>query len=451
MPNHQQTTPVNTIENSTAAVQVDLNFQITSRQVLGQLLNVPENNALNYITSMANIGQKAEIYDFPYYIAGSESYNVNMGGVAIELKLSESDAFYKSVIKDFLEGELSALTGITFYEVASKNESLFDIGLFESDEKNRVDYYGQGGQDVLGARNLFGNGSERWGLLTYRPVPLDAGYTAEFSKARATRTIKHEILHGFGLSHPDSPNGFNPAYNDLDTLMSYNNTDPLPNSTLTTADKAATKQIMNRFLYGGSLTSLGKKSFNIDKSVAYHLDELGEFPNTISEPKSQGLKSNDKLAFFDDNDNVFFNPINRTFKTATGELSIDRNDDTSKENDLVIADPNQSLHISGDGDDLIYVFKGNTFVEPGDGKDTILLEKNNGSQNIILDGFSYEHDTVLNFELEDLLTVSNASLDSIGILQAGGNFIVTNGGDLLATVTSNITDVDAFASRIIFA
>ena len=233
--------------------------------------------------------------------------------------------------------------------------------------------------------------------------------------------------------------------------MSYNNTEPLPNSTLTTTDKAATKQIMNRFLYGGSLTSLGKKSFNIDKSVAYQLDKLGEFPNTISEPKSQGLKSNDKLAFFDDNDNVFFNPINRTFKTATGELSIDRNDDPSKENDLVIADPNQSLHISGDGDDLIYVFKGNTFVEPGDGKDTILLEKNNGSQNIILDGFSDEYDTVLNFELEVLLTVSNASLDSIGILQAGGNFIVTNGGDLLATVTSNITDVDAFASRFIFA
>ena len=109
---------------------------------------------------MASTGQKAEIYDFRCYITGSESYNINMGGVAIELKLSESDAFYKSVIKDSFEGELSALTGINFYEVASKNESLFDISLLESDEKNRVDYYGQGGQDILGARNLFGNGSE---------------------------------------------------------------------------------------------------------------------------------------------------------------------------------------------------------------------------------------------------------------------------------------------------
>ena len=88
-----------------------------------------------------------------------------------------------------------------------------------SDNENLADYAGLA---------FFNDGKAH---ATWKTTTLEGSELSSETKY----VINHEILHGFGLMHPDN-DGFNEAFNANDTLMSYNRTG---NSQLTKLDLAA--------------------------------------------------------------------------------------------------------------------------------------------------------------------------------------------------------------------
>jgi hypothetical protein len=123
--------PINTVQESTKAVQVDLDMQYSARKLLSQLAGFsvnPQTGAQELIGS----------YSFPYYIAKDEGYVVDFNGKSQTLNFRAPSDYYAGVIRDTFENELSAILGIKFYEVDNRAESLFDVAMFDDEEKRKI-------------------------------------------------------------------------------------------------------------------------------------------------------------------------------------------------------------------------------------------------------------------------------------------------------------------------
>ena len=215
--------PRSSVAAATAAVQSFPGFSETLGRILAQ-----RKDQRSYI---------------PYYVFNDEVQNINLGGINISIKFDPPGAdYYPTIAESF--SDITLATGLSFKEVASKSDSLFDIGRLE-DGYSRFEYYGPDGAYVLGQSLALGNEfGQLWRLKTWGESLIDN----PSSKVLDTQaTIRHEIGHSVGLSHHDPEgggvDGDNSAFNQLDTVMSYNVTDP-PNALYTDADINALKNML---------------------------------------------------------------------------------------------------------------------------------------------------------------------------------------------------------------
>ena len=179
--------------------------------------------------------------------------------------------------------------GISFAEVSDPTQSLFDVGRLE-DKSSRIEYYTAPDVptplEVAGQSSAYANNSEQlWRLMTFRESDIE-GASKKFNELDTISTIWHELGHTVGLTHPDDY-GYNPDFNQLDTVMSYNITQP-PNPYYTDADRAALMSISAKL----SLTPAGLAPVQIDKSSIYVYDEESQriIQKTIRERKGRSEK-----------------------------------------------------------------------------------------------------------------------------------------------------------------
>jgi hypothetical protein len=259
-------------------------------------------------------------------------------------------------------------------------------------------------------RSVYGNKDGTiWGLLTWRELSQRESSNRDFATARATRTIKHEILHGFGLSHPNGPYGGNPKFNDLDTVMSYNNTSPLPNYVYTAADRTAAVEILNRIKYGSLLPDLGPKMLSLDKSIGYNTRENGDV-----------IIGTDQSKELDDVSTVVAQPKGTSF------------------NDRIFARASTDKIQAFAGDDQIISGGNRLTIAGGPGYDQIYLGEK--KQKVILDAKNVEYDTIFDFGENDIVFIEGGTRKNTSISLVGETSFVTVGGSLVAVVEGILTD-----------
>ena len=396
------TAPVNTVEASAKATQVDLGMQSAARAVLEQL-------GTGEISFSMDGSGSAGIYSFPYYIFSDEKIKANFNGIELSLNFGSPSDYYKDAITGLFD-ELSSITGISFHQVANRENSLFDIAMLDNREE-RISYYGS--PYVLGMRGLYGNEQGKlWNLLTWRELSSDENEDREFAKARATRTIKHEVLHGLGLSHPDGPSGQNPEFNDLDTIMSYVNTDPAPNFNLTDADKIAIREVRDRLLYGSRMevVNAGKKDLNLNKTKYLQAAEDGSGLVANRDLKKPGYKISDEASSSDD--------------ILKGGKRIN----------------------SFEGDDIIYARKSTKSISGDDGYDRIYLAE--GRQKVIIENGSEGYDSVINFSKNDRIIIDGYEPETLVVQSYGSTHMIFSEDDLIAVIDSNFSGADAMFGKL---
>lgn len=173
--------------------------------------------------------------------------------------------------------KLARLWELIFTEVSDPDQSLFDVARIEDPASRSFRYisdYGYG-TGALGLSQPFGNRNGKvWRLASFRESPFQDIAQKE---ADTRATIRHELGHSFGLSHPGAQqDGYNPAFNQLDTVMSYNVPNP-PNEFLTDSDISAYKQVFNELnVVDMVLNGASSGPVQIDKSDPYFYDEQSQ-------------------------------------------------------------------------------------------------------------------------------------------------------------------------------
>lgn len=392
------TSPRNDVDTTIAAVQSYPGFSATFNKILEQRSN---NQA--YI---------------PYYVYKEESQNVNLGGIPIKVKFDNPGDVYYSTIADAF-ADVSLITGVAFKEVSSKAGSLLDIGRLE-DGHSQSQYYGSGG--VLGMSLALGNelGSlwrlQTWGESQYGDSSTDLLDTQA--------TIRHEIGHALGLSHPDpdggGADGNNPLFNQLDSVMSYNMTTP-PNSFYTEADQIALRSIFS------SIQGLE----NIEPLINIKKDNTRIFEYSDD---NQALTSYRKKKW---------NPVD----PITGER-LQASSSASEISDLLVTSRGNDSVDAGDGDDWVSTGRGDDIVEGGDGvnrirtgpgRDTVIIRYREGRE-----GFDAVHD----FSKVDRLQLIGFDTDGLMLTSFGKRSVLTHYEDLIGVFDHTLTfgvNVDVIA------
>jgi len=252
--------PASTVSETVPAIQSNFDFPVT----LGNILRESESGTLN----------------LPYYIYGQKEeelkgYDVGYPGYSIVFKYADPGQYLETIKQAFVE--IGEIMGVNFTEVSDPDQSLFDVARIEDPASRSFRYisdYGYG-TGVLGLSQAFGNrNSKVWRLASFR----ESSFQDIAQKEADTRaTIRHELGHSFGLSHPGAQqDGYNPAFNQLDTVMSYNVPNPA-NEFLTESDISAYKQIFNELnVVDMVLNGASSGPVQIDKSDPYFYDEQSQ-------------------------------------------------------------------------------------------------------------------------------------------------------------------------------
>lgn len=132
-----------------------------------------------------------------------------------------------------------------------------------------------------------------------------------------------------------------------------------------------------------------------------------------------GASGDDQIDGGAGNDIIFGNGGEDTLTGGTG-------------NDQIFGRSQAESIFGGDGDDLIYANGGDDFINSGSGLDTIFLGA--GDAEVIVEaggGF----DTLINFQL-GMTTLGVSDINNLSIIDGGAGVEISQGGDLLAIVSS---------------
>jgi hypothetical protein len=291
--------------------------------------------------------------------------------------------------------DVSDAIGLKFKRVDDPQNSLFDVAHLA--DYVRVDYYieNKKPRSILGQSMAYSNNEKSgiWKLLTFTDTP-DGTIGKKNADLDTIATIKHEIGHAFGLSHPgEKQDGFNPKFNLFDTLMSYNITDPV-NSNYTKADKSALNIVASDIqkLPDGAIPS----PITIDKSDPVTFDEetqknaakISDIKKLHISKQSFNQNSSDKkldskhdfLTGMIGDDQISSGHGWDIVKTGRGSdyIHSGRGNDFIKsgnDHDIVRGGSGSDFIHGGRGDDKLFGGAGIDIIKAGPGQDTIVINR----------------------------------------------------------------------------
>ena len=391
-----ETQPKNSLAHTTEAIQYYDDFVSTLERILGQ--------------------RQSGNPSATYYIYDSEDIaSVNYAGVDITLKASDPGSYANEIRNAFKA--ISEMFGISFAEVSDPTQSLFDVGRLE-DKSSRIEYYTAPDVptplEVAGQSSAYANNSEQlWRLMTFRESDIE-GASKKFNQLDTISTIWHELGHTVGLTHP-ADYGYNPDFNQLDTVMSYNITQP-PNPYYTDADRAALMSISAKL----SLTPAGLAPVQIDKSSIYVYDE--ESQRIIRNIKSFAAEADS---------------ITGTKGSPEGDVFMPESTD-----DLIKAGGGDDLIKAGGGIDLIKAGNGDDIINGGNGIDKIFTGKGSDTVKIKNMVNSSGFDSIVDFSDDDTIRLIGFQPNALRLEHYGRNTLLMYHEDVIAAVGHDINFAD---------
>lgn len=260
---------------------------------------------------------------------------------------------------------------------------------------------------------LANNSDQVWRLVTFSES--DYG-NQKFDKLDTIQTIWHELGHTVGLTHPGKDgNGSNADFNQLDTVMSYNPTEPR-NPYYTEADREALKEISAKL----SLAATGIEPLQIDKSTVYIYDEASQ--TSLRNLKGSAVEA-DSIA------GAKGSTESEVFTTgSTGDLV-----NAGGGNDLIKAGGGVDLINAGDGDDIINGGNNIDKIFTGKGSDTVKIKN---KANLI--GF----DSIIDFSSDDTIRLVGFQPKGLRLEHYGDNTLLFYRNDVIAAVGYDINFAD---------
>ena len=293
--------------------------------------------------------------------------------------------------------EYEALTGGTIRFEEVNVDDLATISFYYSKEINHPD-----GTVTLGMSTDTTNGiGDKWRNVYYNTGGQEGLAGLNLIK----NTIVHEMGHTVGFSHPTdlatdlaqekAGNGFNSIYNYVDSIMSYNRTDPAGYA-LTDSDKNAYRHLWQSF--GGSEDIASTSG----KSLRKH-DGFGE-ATTANGGKPSGLAS--------------LKNQNRDYITG---LSGD---------DWYVGDQSDDTWHGGEGNDSYFYKGGFDFASGGDGEDTFYIDPLNANGYLTINDFTAGQDKIVLQSDEDY-----------GVIAFGGaTFVLASDTDKVVFLKGEFTE-----------
>lgn len=390
----------------------------------------------------------------PYYVyKEGETLTKTYGFTPYKVKFEGSDK-YASAIKSAFS-DIGKIIGVEFYQVNKPNKSLFDVGRLES--ASRKVYYKKefpGKEDnILGLSAAYGNGDYVWRVMTYSESPILDTETPPLLQAEldTASTIRHEIGHAFGLSHPGpNQNGFNEKFNQLDTVMSYNITDPAnPNYTL--SDQAALDQIASKITFtprkGVRLSSAvidksEPRAFNEKtQSVIPGHSEIKSISNSkrFSARKNSDLKvkaKHDYIIGIHDDDDISSGHGSDFVKSGKGNDKIH----AGRGHDSIKAGNGHDVIRGGHGTDFIHGGKGDDRISGGKGIDIIKAGRGRDVFVIRYKHLNTGYDSLVGFTDEDKIVLKGFhNLDKLFIQPLDNKSLLNYGCKVVASIDASIT------------
>ena len=392
--------------------------------------------------------------EIPYYIYKTgETISKNYNGIKFKGTFSGGwPNDYTDAIGNALT-DVGNIIGAKFKKVDDPSKSLFDFGKLAG--LSRSYYYAEekNSQNILGLSAAYGNGDSVWRLMTYSETsrPDIAGretLTKSQVRSLTSQTIKHEIGHAFGLSHPGKEqNGWNKSFNQSDTLMSYNASNP-PNYNYTAADQAALS------LIGSDITDpyRARPAISIDKSNPLPYDEVAQsVTTTLSDIRQlhklekdsnhdfSGTTSDsrhDLLTGMDSAANISSGPGWDIIKTGKGKDYIH----AGKGNDFIKSGKGNDIALGGSGTDFIHGGRGNDKLIGGAGIDLI---KAGAGQDVVV--ISYKnlnsgYDSLVGFTDEDTIRLKGFNNpEKLSIQHLANKSLLHYGCHVIAAIDTTIT------------
>ena len=332
-----------------------LGMQKWARDMLSQFGS--DNNTLTFFIDRGG--------NLPFSGTSKDTFS-NEGGFASQRTLSPS-----ADIVDFIRetmGRYEELTGGTIKFMEVNDDNISTISFYYSKE-----FPGPWpGTFTGGLSTEATNGvGDKWRNIFYNTGGLTGLRGLNFIK----NTIVHEMGHTVGFSHPydlaselskiHAGDGFNSIYSYVDSIMSYNRSNPIGYQ-LTDSDVNAYRYLWQSF--GGSVDRVSQLGNGLRKD-----DWYGQ-STTASGGKPSGL---DAL-------------VNQNRDYITG----------SSRGDWRVGDQSDDTWHGGDGDDN-YIYKGGfDFASGQDGKDTFYIDPLNENGYLTINDFTAGQDRVV-FQSDD--------------------------------------------------